>query len=360
MIKKIILAIVVFSLFSTCTTSHISDKVSLEPTKKYAPDGPIRDLVLIYSGSSHREQWDMERFKSYVYAPRQNGKGADWLFDGFLFLEIFDDKRCGFASGYRPDPAKKEDWLKLIDGYLTTGQDIMALDDCIEKAKKECGKLPKKRKVVISLPEPIPNQKDWGELDGTALDFTNEADRIAACQWYIDYITGRFEKTGLKNIELGGFYWLAEDATNSRSFVKNIADYIHTFGQRFYWIPYYKSDGYSTWRELGFDQAYLQPNHFFDSNIPDSRIDEACSLARQYGMSMEVEFHGYATKEWGMGARLQAYIDKFRQNGVFNESDVAYYNGDDGFNALSKGCKEDISLYYQLVNIVIERQKKLK
>lgn len=355
------IALFVLTSFMASSTSEraLSDiSEAQSPSSGYAPRGKIRDMVLIYDGGAHRKTWDKERFKPYVYAPNPNGGKADWVFDGFLFLEIFDDQRVGFASGYRSTPARKEDWIKLIDDYLTPGRSLTALNACIEEAKKECGKLKKKHKIVLSLPEPIPNQTNWGELDGKVLDFSNDADRIAACKWYMDYLIQRFKKAKLNNLELTGFYWLAEEATHTRSFVKQVSGYIHDKKYLFYWIPYFKSDGYNTWRELGFDQAYLQPNHFFKADIPDSRIDDACAIAREYGMSMEMEFDERVIEKKGWGSRLHAYIDGFTRNNVFNETDVAYYVGSDGMNDLWKGSDEDRKLYYKLVNVIIERQKK--
>ena len=355
MMNRIFVFTIILFCLSSCSSSQ---KVTTEQAvaEGYAPKGSIRDMVLIYDGGTHRrEVWNEELFQPYVYAPRQNAKGGDWLFDGFLFLEIFDGNRCGFASGYRPTPATKEDWIMLIDKYFTPGRSICALNDCIENAKSVCGKLPKKRKIVLSLPEPIPNQKNWGELDGKKLDFSKDEDRISACKWYIDFITERFKKAHLKNVELAGFYWLAEEATHTRTFVKHIADYIHEDKQSFYWIPYFKSDGYTTWKELGFDKAYLQPNHFFNSNIPDSRIDDACKLARQYGMSMECEFDERALND--KAPRMHAYIDGFERNHVFENTDVAYYQGGSAFYALKNGSEKDVVLYYRLANIIIKRQK---
>ncbi len=313
-------------------------------------------MVLIYSGGSHRTiTWDASHFEPYVYAEDKDGK-YQWLFDGFLFLEIHDGKERGYASGYRKLSARKEDWIWLITQYLTDGNDIKALDDCIEKAKSKCGRV-SKRKIVISLPEPIPNQKDWGELNGKSLDFSNDEDRIVACKWYIDYIIEKFKAAKMKNVELSGFYWLAEEATHTRTFVKQVADYIHAKKCNFYWIPYFKSDGYHEWRNLGFDQAFLQPNHFFNASIPDSRIDEACTLAKSLGMSMEMEFDERAVEGGGMADRLHAYIDGFERNHIFEKTDIAYYQGNDALYKLKNGTKADNALYHKLTYIIIDRQK---
>lgn len=361
LIKTITILCIALLTISSCSTSEQTgsnpDKTTTT-TSGYAAQGKISDMLLVYDGGSHRKGWTKARFKPYVYAAHPDGGKGNWLFDGFLFLEIWDGDKHGYASGYRPTPADKTAWIKLIDDYLTTGRSLRALDECIEDAKKECGKLNKKRRVVLSLPEPIPNQKNWGELNGKALDFSVDADRVAACKWYIDYLIKSFNDAKLKNVELAGFYWLAEEATNTRTFVKQVADYIHLKNYQFNWIPYFKSDGYETWKELGFDKAYLQPNHFFNQSIPDSRIDDACAIARRYGMSMELEFDERVTKEKAWANRLHAYIDGFVRNKVFEETDVAYYVGDDGMNTLWKGGKEDRELYYKLANIIIERQKK--
>lgn len=89
------------------------------------------------------------------------------------------------------------------------------------------------------MPEPVPNQKDWGELNGRQLDFSNEADRINACKWYIDYAIDRFKKAQFENISLDGFYWIAEEATNSRTILNEIGAYMRSLGYKFYWIPYW-------------------------------------------------------------------------------------------------------------------------
>lgn len=230
--------------------------------------GEIRDMVLIYNGGAHRTVvWNEEKFEPYVSALDADRETNNWLFDGFLFLEIHDGTHS-FASGYRPTPARKEHWIGLMEGYMTNGNGIKALNSCLEKAKKKCKDPLRKRKIVISLPEPIPNQKDWGELDGKQLDFSNDGDRITACKWYIDYIIRQFKTADMKNVELAGFYWLAEEATNTRTFVNEVADYIHSKKYSFYWIPYFNSDGYNEWKSLGFDQAFLQPNHFFNDAYP--------------------------------------------------------------------------------------------
>lgn len=69
----------------------------------------VTDLVLIYGGGHHRTpyEWDRERLSDYVTYTDPDGR-TQWLFDGFLLLEIMDPDGNGgsgvkFADGYTYD-----------------------------------------------------------------------------------------------------------------------------------------------------------------------------------------------------------------------------------------------------------------
>lgn len=315
------------------------------------------DMVLIYSGGAHRSgTWDKERFMPYVFLAEENGK-ASWLFDGFLFLEIKNGKGRGFASYYEKDGARKQEWADLLDDYFTPGKNICALNDCIgEMRRKVSGKF-RKRKIVIGLPEPIPGQKDWGELDGKQLDFSAKEDRLAAVSWFIDLAVHKFKESGLKHVELSGFYWIAEEATNSRTLAADVGNYVRVKNMSFNWIPYFKSDGYREWKTLGFDIAYLQPNYFFHADIPFSRLGEACKLAKKNGMCIEMEFDERALQTGGFSTRLEDYIKAFEMHDVFRKLPVAYYQGDVAWYKLFHSeDPEDRWLYMRLARIIASRQ----
>jgi hypothetical protein len=219
-----------------------------------------KDMVLIYDGGAHRNiVWNSEHFAPYVSYTDQQGVDK-WLFDGFLFLEFKDGRGRCFASYYEKQGARKTEWEALADNYFRDGNAVVALDERIQQVLSRTGQtLPSKRKVVLCLPEPIPDQKDWGEIDQQVMDFTKRTDRLKACQWYVDYAVTCFDKAALEHLDLVGFYWIAEEATNSRDLAKDVSDYVHHKGYNFYWIPYFKSDGHAEWKTLGFDKAYYQP-----------------------------------------------------------------------------------------------------
>lgn len=299
--------------------------------QSYQTADDVQDLALIYQGGSHRLDWTVDEFRPYVVHEFSDGT-KDWLFDGFLFLEFKNGSGRHYTVGYEKLNARKGEWAWLLDRIFEEGKSLSALDACITEQIAELGKPGFKHQIVLGLPEAILDQKDWGELDGRVLDFSKEEDQLAATRWYIDELMKRFKAAKYKNLELSGFYWVAETNNYCGQLTVPISEYIHSLGKLFYWIPYWQSKGAEDWKALGFDVAYQQPNHFFNHSIPDSRLDAACAFAREHGMAMEFEFDEKATadRENSSHARMKAYIDHFEKNDVFNSSALAYYCGNRG------------------------------
>ena len=299
--------------------------------QSYQTADDVQDLALIYQGGSHRLDWTVDEFRPYVVHEFADGT-KDWLFDGFLFLEFKNGSGRHYTVGYEKLNARKGEWAWLLDRIFEEGKSLSALDACITEEIAELGKPGFKHQIVLGLPEAILDQKDWGELDGRVLDFSKEEDQLAATRWYIDELMKRFKAAKYKNLELSGFYWVAETNSHCGELTVPISEYIHSLGKLFYWIPYWQSKGAEDWKALGFDVAYQQPNHFFNHSIPDSRLDDACAFAREHGMAMEFEFDEKATadRENSSYARMKAYIDHFEKNDVFNSSALAYYCGNRG------------------------------
>ena len=299
--------------------------------QSYQTADDVQDLALIYQGGSHRLDWTVDEFRPYVVHEFSDGT-KDWLFDGFLFLEFKNGSGRHYTVGYEKLNARKGEWAWLLDRIFEEGKSLSALDACITEEIAELGKPGFKHQIVLGLPEAILDQKDWGELDGRVLDFSKEEDQLAATRWYIDELMKRFKAAKYKNLELSGFYWVAETNSHCGELTVPISEYIHSLGKLFYWIPYWQSKGAEDWKALGFDVAYQQPNHFFNHSIPDSRLDAACAFAREHGMAMEFEFDEKATadRENSSYARMKAYIDHFEKNDVFNSSALAYYCGNRG------------------------------
>ena len=350
------------SLYGVLSLLIAGYEVSAQPAPgKYLPMPDIRDLVLIYQGGSHRMDYNAEQLRPYVVHEDRFGN-RDWLFDGFLFLEFDSGKGVSYHVRGSAPLARKEDWAWLVDRQFESGKGIAALADCIAAAVRELGEPPFRHKVVIGIPEPPRGQKDWGELEGRKLDFSNEEDRIAACKWYADLLEERFRSSGFRHLELAGFYWLPEILRQSREVTRALGDYVRSKGLRFYWIPYYTAQGYSEWRDLGFDAAYLQPTYFWNRKIGDERVDRACELARTYGMGLEMEFDMRASvkseecrRDRGMG-----YMSSFRRNGVYRSSAIAYYEGGGGVYYFTKTtAPEDRAFIDTLAYFIRDRRHRM-
>ena len=365
--KHIQFILLFFFIFSSCDSSdpeqtNTSDKdVVSRPTPEKRVG--INDLVLLYGGNSNRKYtWSKDLLKPYVAMQEEDGS-YHWLFDGFLLLELKTGDGHDFASYYEGSPARKKEWNHLLDYYLGSQKVVSNLDEVIAEYKGKVKKeLPRKHQLVITLPEPIPNQKNWGEVNGKKLDFNLRTDRLAACKWYIDTALEMFQDGKFKNIELAGFYWLAEEADNSRDLIRDLRNYIHNKDKKMQllWIPYFVAGGNTEWRSIGFDKAYLQPNYFFDDKIGINRLNKACNTALKYGMGMELEFDNRVLtttpEKWGY--RLRDYIDVFEKYEIWKKREVAYYQGEIAWYYLSHSTvQEERELYLRLARLIAKRQK---
>ena len=331
------------------------------------------DMVLLYGGNKARKpyKWTTSYMKDYVLYRDREDK-AHWLFDGFLLLELKTEsssRRVCFASGYRswdgtPLPsATQEDWQDLIDYYFDSKSGLDAIEAAIQEAAGEIGEPPRKRMVVMSIPEPITRQSwsepstsiYWGKLDGKEMNFANLSHRELACRWFIDTVRERFRAKEYKYLELTGFYWLPEDCGTTSALIGRVAAYLNDNALSFNWIPYFHAEGYAQWKTYGFNFAYYQPNYFF-YEVDASRVDQACKEAAEYGLSMEMEFDEDALVAGGKGDRLRSYMDGFRKYGAWEKQNMAYYQGGWAVKALKDSdVAEDNDLYHEFCEFVISR-----
>lgn len=335
------------------------------------------DMVLLYGGGAQRyiPNWDADRLSAYVtYTDQKNVE--KWFFDSFLFLEFADygsgSANVTFATGYKNpntgkllDSATKKDWGKLAEYYFLENHNLDQLDATVANAARRIGRPAVKPRVIITIPEPIMHKNCgdnnsstvyWGELDGKQLDFSKTADRVEACCWYIDRVRALFNKRDYQNIELAGFYWIAERSTESTKILSSISEYLHERNYSFNWIPYFNADGYGQWKVWGFDYAYLQPNYFFNDATPISRLTEACSMASSAKMGMEMEFDDNALASNGRAYKLRNYMEAFRNAGIWDNSRLAYYQGNNTVYTLKMSSNaEDQELYHEFAAFVTTR-----
>lgn len=322
-----------------------------------------KDMVLLYGGGSHRNyQWDAQRIAPYITYTDKEGN-EHWMFDSFLFLEIKDGTGVSFATGYTNTPARQTDWRNLVNYFFQKNYTAGAINKAIENASKRIGQPPVKRKLIIGIPEPIKTLTDWGTIDnGRTLNFTNTQDRIDACKWYIDYVRQKFNDGNYEHLELAGFYWIAEEASNSRTITAPIAQYINDLKYSYNWIPYFNSPGWKEWTALKFNYAYLQPNYFFKEPLIEDRLDAACVNALSENMDMELEFdERILTKNNAWHYRLENYIKTFEKYEIWENKRIAYYQGSKALYELSiSSDTDDRAIYHRFCEKVIQRTSLIK
>lgn len=328
------------------------------------PKTKARDMVLIYGAGTDNigQQWDYYAFHPYVvYKNAQNQ--YDWMFDGFLLLELKDQWDYSFTVGHGDPnkPAQKANWNTLLDKYFTTGRSLHALDQAIDDATWSAGQPPTKRKIVIGIPEPLKSVGvNWGMVDGVWLNFQNDAHRTAACKWFIDEVVTRFSSANFRHLVLDGFYWIGEDVGDAQNVTLDVSNYLGTKNYSFTWIPWWQSPGYNNPQVFGFSDTYLQPNYYFYSNVPYSRLQDACNAAYANGTYLEMEFDDNVLYYAPYRNKMYEYMNVFGTNNVYSSMKLTYYQSQS--TILKLFTQKDYhppldSLYRKFCEIVTARQK---
>ena len=315
----------------------------------------VSDLMLIYHGATQRPAWTTNQLKPYLY--REKSGKTEWLFDGFLFLEIFDSvEKYDYDPGFGNKTAGKEQWEWLLNRYFAKQKGPDALEALLDSLAKKGKKPVRPRQVIISIPCPVNGFTDWGELNGKNLDFNNTDDQLKAACWFIDEVLKKWNEKNYQHIKLGGFYWVHEDAVQSDEAIPFVKKYLEAKNYELFWIPYWGAKGKGEWEKLGFDFAWQQPNYFFETDIPKQRLADACSFAKEHQMGLEMEFDERVTKP-EFRARFYDYVNAFKENNVWKRYPVAYYEGGGAWmQMVNSNDPEMKKMVDTLGNLVVERQ----
>ena len=133
---------------------------------------------------------------------------------------------------------------------------------------------------------------NFGSLEGSRnLDFSEEADREYATDWWMDKVFTEMLSGKYDYIDFVGLYELNEQL-DFRDCVRYASEKVHSYGDyKYYWIPHYRSCGYMWGADYGVDCTMFQPNHFFSQ--PEDEMD----------------FGGGGTKQVETALKIAAYSD---------------------------------------------------
>ena len=356
------------------------------------------DLV----GYWHREphMWDAQRFAPHVSWKAPDG-AEHWLFQAYLFLEGSDWKHNRtFVLG----PGKSADkpiWQYQLNLWLGEGGCVDGLEKACADVASRIGAPAQKRGVIIGIPDAImfevfSNKQSSTTYWGDDLDFAKVEDRLKALYWYIDTAREMFKALKPKYLELAGFYITSEEIylpydidvnckyKNWDVIAPALADYCHASGQGLYWIPYHMGPGYKYWKKLGIDQAWMQPNWYWDlrneGRHPFSKTISAIKEADMSGMELEFEYSGVAAEMTGgkMGPdgdgrlifsekdvpalqdRVRQYMVQFKDAGFFGNKSIALYSGSNALTQLaSSTLPQDRKLYNDICRFILENRGEL-
>ena len=352
----------------------------------------FHDITLV--GYWHRTPhlWDAARFAPHVSWKAPDGS-EHWLFEGFLFLEgMAQGKTFVLGPG---ESAGKAEWQQQLDLWL-------GKEGCVAELEKACGEVAarigapaQKRGVVIGLPDAIMFERFSDKQSSTTywgdgLDFAQVENRLKALYWYMDRAREMFDALDCRYLELSGFYITSEEIylpydidVNCR--YKNwdviapaLAEYCHASGQGLYWIPYHMGPGYRYWQKLGIDQAWMQPNWYWDLHDeaahPFDKTLTAIREADMAGMELEFEYSGVANEMTGgkMGPdgdgrlifteadvpalqdRVRQYMKEYKDAGFYGQKSIALYSGSNALTQLANSPETtDKSLYDEICAFII-------
>ena len=319
-----------------------------------APAGATR-WVLVYAGSIEGPavRYRMTQLRRLVTHVDSAGQSQYWVFRGAIFLHMYAPSGRVFTTWIGGVPANGADWSEYLDSLFVPGAALSRLDSAVALAGVALGALPELFRVSIMIPYP---DRSIGTLDfgGQVYDFGSVAGRGDAASAYIHEVVRRFQAAGFAQLQLDGFYWLLEDAPASDiEVITRVAGDVHSAGLRFLWIPYYTAEGWNQWSALGFDAAWLQPNYFFDPDVPESRLDSAAARALQNGMGLEVEFDGRVWADSMFCDRLQPYLATLATQAQLRARETAVYDGAGALSLLWSGRHPGDRALYQALGEVL-------
>ena len=383
---------------------------SWESARSGVPSFADISLVTLGQHNPNPPAWTKARFASHVTYTDGNSQ-PHWLYDAFLCCDTYDASRnryyCITSIG---KSATKASWQDLLDAWLGDNGALRKLDAAIDDATSVLGTPPRPRYVVMALPDPImfetfSNKNSsttyWGQIDDVTLDFSKLADQEAAYKWYMDRCRERFNALGFSHLELAGFYILSEELHLPGSYysslgesyaysetynyqykrwhqlVPYVAQYAHSLHEGLWWIPYYLAPGYTVWSYLGFDRAFMQPNHYWDhSGASQHSMTTAIDKMKQYNMGIELEFEYsmvasvmadgrpgpdmdgndtfYASDVPALRSNFRDYLSAYGSSGLYGVLPVAVYSGTDAMHQLATSTDAgDRGMYHELCQFII-------
>ena len=128
--------------------------------------------------------------------------------------------------------------------------------------------------------------------------------------------------------------------------VAAVGNAVHQEDLRLLWVPYYDAEGWDRWW-VWFDEAWLQPNYFFDLTLPATRLDSAAADAEGANMGLEIEFDGRVFDNPQFSNRLDPYLSTLSSNPELLGRSIAIYDGEGALVNLSRSTATPFAALYR-------------
>lgn len=280
--------------------------------------------LLVYAGSTSRTRYTESDFATLL------GRGSgcrEPLLTGIVFLSLqWRGSGRSFTSWLSPAlrgaVATGQDWQEYRDSLVEPGGFFQRLDAAINSS------YPGSRiGVAVMLPY-LGASMPKLSVDGRTYTSTDSVSRREFYERWLNGISEQSRKRDLQHVTFVGGYWLNEGLLPGDSAtIRSVSEAAHANSLRLLWIPSYRARGAAAWRELGFTDAWYQPNFFFDPQIGSSRMDSAADFASAHGMGLELEFDRRLLTQAGFASRLAPYLTEVERH---PPKSVAIYDGAGG------------------------------
>jgi len=270
---------------------------------------PPSRWILAYAADAGRIPYSTADFIRLIAVVDTSGHPKDWLFDGVICVVQRMAKRGRFITWLGPPYATGDDWEAYLDSLFAGGGVLARLDSAVGVVGSRVGEPAHSLAVSLTVPYPEP-KVDTLRLFGDRYDLGTVEGRSRAATAFVRSALGRFQTMRFRHLTLDSFYWMHETISGEEEqVVPLVAERVHAAEKRFLWIPFYGAAGVTTWKQWGFDEAFLQPNYFFNVSVPTTRLDSAVARARALGMGLEIEFDARLfTKPDQFADRLDPYL----------------------------------------------------
>ena len=317
-----------------------------------SPAPPLR-WVLVYAGVDRQgaPAYTTPELTRLVTHVDSAGDPEYWLCTGAIFLHLYAPSGHVFTTWIGGTPANGVDWAAYLDSLFLPGAALQRLDSAVALASGQLG--PRAFPVALMIPYPEPKE-DTLRFAGVRYDLRTVPGRVGAAGAYVAEAERRFQAAGLRHVNLDGFYWLLEKVPSADvAVVGRVAQAVHARGLRFLWIPFYDAKNWDRWRELGFDEAWLQPNYFFHLHMSAKRLEAAATRAERAGMGLELELDGRLLSDARFAGRLDPYLDALEKHPRLRERAMAIYDGEGTLPLLSRSQRPvDRQVYRRLGEVL--------